>query len=116
LSSFPQNDEEIELVVQNVDEAYREDLTRFFNKILNDKTLSPYFAPSVKVLNETSILLPDGNLVRPDRVVFLEEKVVVIDYKTGAPHASHKEQIEQYCEAIREMGYNNVEGCVLYWV
>ena len=116
LSSFPQNDDEIKLAVQHIDEAYREDLTRFFNKILNDKTLSPYFAPNVKVLNETSILLPDGNLVRPDRVVFLEDKVVVIDYKTGAPHASHKEQIEQYCEAIREMGYSNVEGCVLYWV
>jgi len=114
LASFPQNKEEIKLAVQHIDEAYREELTLFFNKILNNPTLLPYFAPNVKMLNETSILLPDGNLVRPDRVVFLEDKVVVIDYKTGDPHASHKEQIEQYCEAIREMGYNNVEGCVLY--
>ena len=67
-----------------------------------------------KVLNETSILLPNGNLVRPDRIVFLEGRVVVIDYKTGEPHASHKEQIDQYCEAIRAMGYGEVEGRILY--
>jgi len=114
LTSFPQNKEEIDLAVQHVDTVYREVLVLFFNKILNDPSLSPCFAPNVKVLNETSILFTNGNLLRPDRVVFLEDKVVVIDYKTGEPHSSHKEQIEQYCEAIREMGYSNVEGRVLY--
>jgi RecB family exonuclease len=81
---------------------------------LNDTALAPYFAPHVKVLNETSILFPDGSLLRPDRVVFLEDKVVVIDYKTGEAHAAHKEQIERYCEGVRNMGYENVEGYVLY--
>ena len=114
LTTFPQNDEEIDLVVQKVEENYREDLISVFSKILNNKSLQPYFAPEVKVLNETSILFPNGNLLRPDRVVFLQEKVVVIDYKTGEINASHKEQINQYCDAIREMGYNNVEGQILY--
>jgi len=114
LTSFPQNEKEIEWVVQNIDEIYREDLVSVFCKILNDKLLQPCFAPEVKVLNETSILFPNGNLLRPDRVVFLEDKVVVIDYKTGDAHASHKEQIDQYCDAIREMGYKNVEGRILY--
>jgi len=114
LTSFPQNGKEIELAVQNVNETYREDLVDIFRKIMNDESLAPYFAPGVKVMNETSILFPDGNLLRPDRVVFLEGKVVVIDYKTGAPNASHKEQIDRYCEAIREMGYEDVEGRVLY--
>jgi ATP-dependent exoDNAse (exonuclease V) beta subunit len=100
--------------VQDVDENYRDDLVAIFHKILNDKSLAPYFAPNVKVLNETSILFPNGNLLRPDRVVFLEDKVVVIDYKTGDPNAAHKEQIDQYCEAIRNMGYAVVEGVVLY--
>jgi ATP-dependent exoDNAse (exonuclease V) beta subunit len=114
LPSFPQNDEEIRRVVQNVEETYRENLVAIFHKILNDKEIAPYFAPHMKVLNETSILFPDGNLVRPDRVVFLEDKVVVIDYKTGDPHVSHKEQIDQYCEAIRKMGNKNVHGHILY--
>jgi ATP-dependent exoDNAse (exonuclease V) beta subunit len=114
LTSFPQNKEEIDWAVQNMDEIYKDALARFFNKILNDPSLSPYFAPNVKVLNETSILFPDGNLLRPDRVVFMEDRVVVIDYKTGDANASHKEQIEQYCEAIRNMGYGEVEGRILY--
>ena len=114
LFTFPQNEKEIDLVVQNIEATYKKDLAHIFHKILNDNSLSPYFAPNVKVLNETSILFPNGNLARPDRVVFLEDKVVVIDYKTGEPHASHKEQIDQYCEAIRAMGYEEVEGRVLY--
>ena len=114
LAAFPQNEKEINEVVKNVEETYREDMVNIFHKILNDKQLQPYFAPEVKVLNETSILFPNGNLLRPDRVVFLEGSVVVIDYKTGEPTASHKEQIDQYCAAIREMGYEKVEGRVLY--
>jgi len=114
LTTFPQNEEEINLIVQNADENYKEVLVSVFYKILNDKLLQPCFASDVKVLNETSILFPNGNLLRPDRVVFLEDKVVVIDYKTGEANASHKEQIEQYCDAIREMGYKNVEGRILY--
>jgi ATP-dependent exoDNAse (exonuclease V) beta subunit len=114
LIAFPQNEKEIETVVKKAEEKYREDMTHIFHKILHDSLLQPYFAPDVKVLNETSILFPNGNLLRPDRVVFLEGRVVVIDYKTGEPTASHKEQIDQYCEAIREMGYNEVEGVVLY--
>ncbi|MCL2290985.1 MAG: UvrD-helicase domain-containing protein [Bacteroidetes bacterium] len=114
LTTFPQNEKEIDWVVQNVEEAYKKDLANIFYKILNDKSLSPYFVSEVKVLNETSILFPNGNLLRPDRVVFLEDRTAVIDYKTGEPNASHKEQLEQYCEAIRAMGYGNVEGHILY--
>jgi len=114
LSTFPQNEKEIETILQSIEETYCQEIVSIFHKILNDNSLHPYFTPDVKVLNETSILLPNGNLVRPDRVVFLEGKVVVIDYKTGDPHASHKEQIDQYCEAIRAMGYEEVEGRILY--
>jgi len=114
LTSFPQNDEEIALTLQYVEENCKEELMVVFNRILKDKLLSSYFSPNVKVLNETSILFPDGNLMRPDRVVFLEERVAVIDYKTGAPNALHKEQIDKYCAAIRAMGYEEVEGLVLY--
>jgi ATP-dependent exoDNAse (exonuclease V) beta subunit len=114
VTTFPQNEKEIECLVQNVEERHREKLTAVFSKILNDSSLAPLFAPDIKVLNENSILFPNGNVLRPDRVVFCEDKVVVIDYKTGEANASHKEQIEQYCDAIRKMGYEKVEGRVLY--
>jgi len=115
LTTFPQNQAEIETTTQNVQETYREELVAIFNKILGNKRLHPYFTPNVKVLNETSILFPSGKIVRPDRVVFLEDKAVVIDYKTGSPHTSHQEQIDRYCDAIREMGYGKVVGEVLYF-
>jgi len=114
LTVFPQNEKEIDLTVSNVDELYKEALVFVFIKILNDKSLQPYFASDAKALNETSLLLPNGNLLRPDRIVFLEDKVVVIDYKTGDTNASHKEQIDKYCDAIRAMGYENIEERILY--
>jgi ATP-dependent exoDNAse (exonuclease V) beta subunit len=114
LAVFPQNEKEIALLVQNVEETYREKLVSIFIKILNDKELYLYFVPEVKVLNETSILFPNGNLLRPDRVVFLQDGVIVIDYKTGEANTSHKKQVEQYCDAFRAMGYDYVEGRVLY--
>jgi ATP-dependent exoDNAse (exonuclease V) beta subunit len=114
LTVFPQNEKEIDAFVQNVEEQYQDALVSVFNKILNDKTLQHCFGSNVRVLNETSILFPNGNMFRPDRVVFLDESVVVIDYKTGAPCASHKEQIDHYCDAIRAMGYKNVDGRILY--
>jgi len=115
LTVFPQNESEIMAVTKEVEGLYKEDLVHIFNQIIDDKSLHPYFSPEVKVLNETSILFPNGNLLRPDRVVFLEDRVVVIDYKTGDPQATHKEQIEHYCDAIRAMGYAEVEGKVLYF-
>jgi len=115
LTVFPQNETEIAQIIQYVDDRYKEDMSRIFHNILNNKVLKPYWAQNVKVLNETSILLPSGNILRPDRVVFLEDgKIVVIDYKTGSPNDSHQEQIEQYCNAISDMGYKHVEGHVLY--
>jgi ATP-dependent exoDNAse (exonuclease V) beta subunit len=114
LTIFPQNEEEIKEVVQSVEDPYKEHLTAIFNKILNDPSLALYFTSKVKVLNETSILFPDGNLLRPDKVIFIEDKVVVIDYKTGVPDLSHEKQIAQYCDAIRDMGYKKVEGKILY--
>ena len=114
LSTFPQNEKEIELLVENVDESYRNDLGNIFRKILNDNFLLPFFTRNLIVLNESSILFPDGNQLRPDRVVFVDGIVVVIDYKTGEPCVSHQEQINRYCDAISKMGYERVEGYVLY--
>jgi len=114
LTLFPQNEKEIEEMIKDIDETYKEDLSNIFHKIIKDSLLQSCFSPNVKVLNETSILFPNGNLLRPDRVVFLDDKVVVIDYKTGEPNDAHREQIDQYCNAIRDMGFERVESIILY--
>lgn len=67
------------------------------------------------VWNETSIVLQDGSLVRPDRVVEgADGTLTVIDYKFGEPKKSHRAQVEGYAEAFRMMGYENVNTYLWY--
>jgi ATP-dependent exoDNAse (exonuclease V) beta subunit len=49
-----------------------------------------------------------------DRVMIDNDHVVVIDYKTGIFRNEHKKQVKEYKEILRQMGYNKVEGYLLY--
>lgn len=114
LADFPQTEEAFEQCMADVSEAKKTRLREAFAHILSDDDLRPCFAEGVRVLNEVTILGTDGKEHRPDRVVFLNDKVIVIDYKTGAPHESYQQQIDGYCALLRNMGYENVEGRLLY--
>lgn len=114
LERFPQSMEEVDTLVATVDEVHRPRLREAFRNILENEELRPCFAPGVKALNETTILDGDGTEHRPDRVVFLSDRVVVIDYKTGREHEEYMQQIETYCGLLRGMGYENVSGRLLF--
>ncbi len=115
LQHFPQNEDEMSeclLTVESADD--RKLLETVLREIMNDDSLKPYFAPGVKVLNETSILCPNGQLRRPDRVVFMDDEVMVIDYKTGQESEQYQEQLSEYCTLLEQMGYENVHGRLIY--
>ncbi len=114
LAGFPQTEEEFDHCLVEVPEAKKPRLRAAYRHIMEDAALRPCFAPGVKVLNEVNILDDAHREHRPDRVVFLEDKVVVIDYKTGSPHPQYQKQIDEYCALLRNMGYENVEGRLLY--
>ena len=43
--------------------------------------MKPYFAQGLRVKNEEEILLSNGRILRPDRLIFKENEVIIIDYK-----------------------------------
>lgn len=114
LKRFPENQSEIHELIIETPEKYHIYIQQLLEKLIGDIEYSPYFQNHLNVLNETSIISTDGTILRPDRVVFMEDHVMVIDYKTGAPSEKHQEQIEQYCIKLQEMGYSNVMGKLLY--
>lgn len=114
LADFPQTEDAVEQCIADVEETKKPRLREAFAHILSDAELRPCFAEGVRVSNEVTILGTDGNEHRPDRVVFLDDRVVVIDYKTGSPHDQYQKQIDGYCALLRNMGYENVEGRLLY--
>ena len=114
LETFPITMAEVDSLIAEVESGRKERLRTALQHILEDDTLRPCFAPGADVRNEITILDTHGNQHRPDRVVFLPDRVMVIDYKTGQPHEQYQQQIDGYCALLREMGYPKVEGKLLY--
>jgi len=44
----------------------------------------------------------------------LDERAVVVDFKTGTERTSHDKQVKAYRDALEQMGYAPVEGYLLY--
>jgi len=89
-------------------------ITEKIMTILSNPDLKLYFQPGFEIRTETEILLENGSVVRPDRVVTKGKDAIVIDYKTGNIHESHKEQINSYAETLAELGYKVTEKILVY--
>lgn len=76
--------------------------------------ISTWFEPDWEVKNESAILLTNGKLKRPDRVIVKNNDAIVIDYKTGVYHDRHISQVREYKNILNDMGYNNVDGYLIY--
>lgn len=77
-------------------------------------SMADWFSGKWETLNETGILIPRLGEKRPDRVMLQGDRVVVMDYKTGAREKKHEKQVGEYMLLLTQMGYPNVEGYLLY--
>ncbi len=82
---------------------------------LNHPDVNPWFLQGLKIKTEAEILLKDGKTFRPDRLVFNDNKVTIIDFKTGKPEKKHREQVNRYLKQLEEMDYKNIQGLLLYF-
>jgi len=76
--------------------------------------LEACFLPQNKRYSERTLILSDGTLLRPDRVVETEQETIVIDYKTGKVKPSHTKQIEGYMQTLQGMGKKSLKGYLVY--
>jgi ATP-dependent exoDNAse (exonuclease V) beta subunit len=97
-------------------EAVKRNLLEF----LNHEEISPYFRaiPSRVIKKEQDFSDPRGNLFRMDRVIFEEDQIFVIDYKTGTDKDGEKanvSQLKNYIRILKEIYPDrNVEGVIAY--
>lgn len=66
------------------------------------------------VMREISLMKVGGEVLRPDRVIVRDGSVVVIDYKFGEPSSRYEDQVRQYADVFREMGYSHVSAWLWY--
>lgn len=90
-------------------------LNRRISQIINHPELISFYKDYSRVENERNIITKEGHIVRPDRLIFHDDKSVsIIDYKTGKPDYSHEEQINLYGQVITEMGFTIKDKIVVY--
>lgn len=82
--------------------------------VLKQPQAADWYSGAWEVRNEASIIGPDGQLLRPDRVMIRDGEAVVVDYKTGGERPEHRKQVGTYVKALGEIGYVPVTGYVYY--
>jgi len=74
-----------------------------------------WFSEEYTVLTEQDILLPNGDIKRPDRVMIKGQNAIVVDYKFGRmlKTEEYTAQVLEYCRLLEQMGYHT-EGYLCY--
>lgn len=84
------------------------------HSIVNHPKLSMYYNEESHVKNEVEILTSGGDLFRPDRLVFHNDGVTIIDYKTGDHRMEHAQQIKTYASILEELGFVVTHQILVY--
>jgi ATP-dependent exoDNAse (exonuclease V) beta subunit len=93
--------------------AEAEVLSTSLRQMLNQPEVARFFQPQHSCKNECSLAW-QGEVLRPDRIVFTPDQTWVVDFKTGLPQTSHHAHVLHYCDAIRAMGFPSVKGYLIY--
>lgn len=72
------------------------------------------FAEDASIINETEIITPFGEVLRPDRYAELKNKIILIDYKTGIPRPEHHKQLRKYQAILVDMVSKPSEAYLVY--
>jgi len=83
-------------------------------KIVNHSELKKYFADDVVVFNEKEMISRNKEIMIPDRLVFIHNKVTIIDYKTGKQVDAHQKQINKYAQQLSELNYTIDKKLLVY--
>jgi ATP-dependent exoDNAse (exonuclease V) beta subunit len=92
----------------------QERVEKMLHGVLEHPQLAHLYSDAVTVKTEPEILLPDGNVMRPDRVVLDKGSPVIIEYKTGRKDERHAGQLDRYAGAMAEMGYPVIRRVLVY--
>ena len=76
--------------------------------------LKSFFTSENSIKNESEIITENGLILRPDRMVFNNHRVTIIDYKTGKKAQKYYEQLCTYADALKTMGYIVENKIIVY--
>jgi len=103
------------LISGDIEAEEEEILEQKIRDIFEIETVKKWFLPEQRhhVFIESPILTDEG-VLRPDRVIIDDDSVTIIDFKTGEQRDSHVKQMLQYKNAVKAMGYKEIEAFLFY--
>ena len=77
--------------------------------------LKEFFNSENRVFNERDIYLSSCELIRPYKILFLNDKVVsILDYKTGLKKSQDIDQLNKYISYLSRGGYKIKKALLVY--
>ncbi|MGD2091016.1 MAG: UvrD-helicase domain-containing protein [Candidatus Aminicenantes bacterium] len=103
------------LVSGDIEAQEQEILEKKIRDIFEIETVKQWFRPEQQrhVFIESPIITDEG-VLRPDRVMVDKYSVTIVDFKTGEERNSHIKQMIQYKNAVKAMGYKEIEAFLFY--
>ncbi|WP_346859864.1 UvrD-helicase domain-containing protein [uncultured Draconibacterium sp.] len=96
-----------------IDKKELDEIQTTLLKNLEMDEVKQWFDGTYKILNERDLLTPK-KLLRPDRIMYLGDKAIVVDYKTGEKNKKYNKQVQAYAETLLETGFKSVTGFLWY--
>jgi ATP-dependent exoDNAse (exonuclease V) beta subunit len=97
-----------------ISDADSQGLIGRMNSLLSASPVSDWFRPGIKVMKEAEILMPTGNTRRTDRIILVDGKTVIIDFKFGEEKEQYFRQVEEYRDLMGDMGYKAIDAFIWY--
>jgi ATP-dependent exoDNAse (exonuclease V) beta subunit len=83
-------------------------------KVMETPHSEAWFDSKNRIFRERELIASSGETLRPDRVVVTQDKVIVIDYKSGLENKKHHEQVKTYKNELSKLYTMPVEGFLVY--
>ncbi|MGM9479109.1 UvrD-helicase domain-containing protein [Pedobacter sp. GSP4] len=98
-----------------VQEDEQPDLKAKALEVLENADLKAVLDKATGSITEKNIIDAKGKLHRPDRILFNNEEVIILDYKfTLNESDKHLEQVENYKNLLLDMGHTQVSAYLFY--
>jgi ATP-dependent exoDNAse (exonuclease V) beta subunit len=84
-------------------------------QLVNHPKLYQYYLQNNTIITERELVTHNKQVLIPDRLIFENKNVTVIDYKTGKHNKTHYNQIEAYGDALQNLGYVIQKKILVYF-
>lgn len=98
-----------------IDDKTAINIQKLIYELVHHESLSYYFESGLEIYNEREIMGKNNEIIIPDRlVVYPNREVVIIDYKTGKPSETYREQLLRYAAVLESLQYKVVKKILIY--